>query len=32
MNGHKNPDDNHNYHEENHDEAEVYQANSNRGI
>ena len=25
MHGHKNPNDSHNYHDENHDEIEVYQ-------
>ena len=30
MNGHKNPNDSHNYHDENHDEIEFYQGNGNR--
>ena len=30
MNSHKNPNDSHNYHDENHDEIEFYQGNSNR--
>ena len=30
MDGHKNPNDSHNYHDENPDEIEFYQANSNR--
>ena len=30
INGHKNPNDNHNYHDENHDEIELYQENSDR--
>ena len=28
--GHKNPDDSHNYHDENHDDIELYQGNSKR--
>ena len=28
MNGHKNPNNSHNYHDENHDEIEFYQGNS----
>ena len=28
--GHKNPNDNHNYHDENHVEIEFFQGNSNR--
>ena len=30
MNGHKNPNYSHNYHDENHDEIEFYQGNSNK--
>ena len=30
INGHKNPNDSHNYHDENHDEIEFYQGNSDR--
>ena len=30
MNGHKNKNASHNYHDENHDEIELYQANSKR--
>ena len=30
MNGHKNPNDIHSYHDENHDEIEFHQVNSNR--
>ena len=30
MNGHKNPNDSHNYHDENHDEIEFNQGNSQR--
>ena len=30
MNGHKNPNIGHNYHDENHDKIEFYQGNSNR--
>ena len=29
-NGHKSPNNSHNYHDENHDEIEFYQGNSNR--
>ena len=29
MDGHKNPNDSRNYHDENHDEIEFYQRNSN---
>ena len=32
MNGHKDPNDSHNYHDENHDEIELYQVNSNRNL
>ena len=31
-NGHKNPNNSHNYHDENHDEIEFYQGNSNRNM
>ena len=30
MNGHKNPNDSHNYHDEKHDEIEFYQQKSDR--
>ena len=30
INGHKNPNNSHNYHDENHDEIELYQRNSDR--
>ena len=30
MNDHQNPNDSHNYRDENHDEIEFYQGNSNR--
>ena len=30
--GHKNPNNSHNYHDENHDEIECYQENSERSI
>ena len=30
INGHKNPNNSHNYHDENHDEIEFYQKNSDR--
>ena len=30
INGHKNPNESNNYHDENHDEIEFYQGNSNR--
>ena len=29
--GHKNPNNSHNYHDENHDEMEFFQGNSKRG-
>ena len=31
-NCHKNPNNSHNYHDENHDEIEFYQGNSNRNM
>ena len=31
MNGNKNANDTHNYHDENHDVSEFYQVNNNRG-
>ena len=30
MNGNKNPNNSHNYHDENHDEIELYQVKNNR--
>ena len=30
INGHKNPNDSHNYHDENHDEIQFYLGNSDR--
>ena len=30
INGHKNPNDSHNYHDKNHDEISFYRGNSNR--